>query len=254
MPLTLNMAEPLLADIVAWWHRYMDDGTAGTWVDLVSSRVGLLAAGAAKVATTHTGGMGSVQCHANDAPEYVEVTAHASLAPDAGTIGHWLRINSDNDGGGIYGFTNAGLTLGYGAQFNLSDEYEAFVQGSGNVVAAALGALDTWAYWMVTWNGTDTITLYKNGTSVDSAAYGGTLTAGDELAIGVTHVDLGPIQIVGHHDDWMLWSRALNATEAGDVYLAALAAWDGFFMEEGGGGMGDHLVWRPHWRPRRFRN
>jgi hypothetical protein len=247
MPLMLNLAEPLVDGLVAWWHRSTEDGPSATeWMDLAAMRIGNLLGGSNKHAESHSGcGNGSVQFVESESDSYVFVPADVALVPQQLTVAHWVRMDALSlADDGIWGCCNSGHTVGYSARLDGSLDYE--VQIEGTVVVSPI-TLDVWTFLTVTYDGA-TIALYANGVSQDTAAYAGGITTGNVLHIG--RDDAPGFSMLGFQDDWMLWSRALESGDVAALYTDALACWDGYFSEE----MPDLsgvVLYMPPFRPRR---
>jgi hypothetical protein len=190
----------LSTNLTAWWSF---DETSGTVMDdAIGSNNGTASAGLTVGSTTSLSGR-SIFFDSN--LDYVTLTS--AITQTTGTYSFWIRPTSIPDDMVILGsngyqsriFIGVGNNIKYESNTN-NDEFPFYFTFS----------TDTW-YHIVMVRDANEITLYRNGTALQTVALSTT-------GITINSIGISGRSFRGYIDEVAIWSRALDNTEVGQLY------------------------------------
>jgi hypothetical protein len=169
-------------------------------------------------------------CLTLDGNNHYDVPSNRSLQLGTFSVAAWFKItnNSGSDtfivNKGGTGSETAGKNMNYGIWMRPSEKIQAgFETSSGaNYYATSSAAYNDgkWHYAVATYDGSSTVRLYIDGSSVASASTSGASpdkTGTQPLRVGANSLSLNGF-FVGDIDEVRVWNRALSASEISSQY------------------------------------
>lgn len=213
----------LSSGIVSYWK--LDENTGSTFADSASTNNGTFGPNAP---TWFTPAVINSGLHFLGFSSYATVPDAANLNPTAITINTWLRFSSIS-GYMAYGrkATNSGAAYSYqlyvkadGSGNGVLANYVTTGAGTPSVDGTAMTGMlaNTWYMVTTTYDSTDGLKTYVNGTLAQSAAANGTIITTNTGAVQIGGDSFNNSFWLGDLDEYGIWSRALTASEVTQLY------------------------------------
>ncbi|HZL79849.1 MAG TPA: LamG-like jellyroll fold domain-containing protein [Candidatus Limnocylindrales bacterium] len=141
------------------------------------------------------------------------------------TIECWVYLNSFISGteSFIAGYGNFGGTGGQAYAMGVYPDQRLYFSQWGSGIFGPVLNTNQWYHVAVTSGGTNSITLYLNGTNVASGSLPFDTPAGSQLFIGGVSAPFNTRQMVGLIDEVSIYNRALTPAEIQSIYNAGSA-------------------------------
>ncbi len=146
--------------------------------------------------------------------------ASALVGGSAISMSMWIRPTKNGGPFGFAGFRNNSSQDFYLLQLNATTLEARFRNSGGtnyDVVSSSL-VLNIWQHFVMTYDGSE-LSLYRNGSKVDSIAASGTFSgSGGTFYLGALPWSSSYFSLDGRLDDVTLWSKSLSPTEVTCMY------------------------------------
>jgi hypothetical protein len=141
------------------------------------------------------------------------------------TIECWVYLNSFISGAEsfIAGYGNFGGTGGQAYAMGVYPDQRLYFSQWGSGIFGPVLNTNQWYHVAVTSGGTNSITLYLNGTNVASGSLSFDTPAGSQLFIGGISAPFNTRQMVGLIDEVSIYNRTLTPAEIQSIYNAGSA-------------------------------
>jgi hypothetical protein len=206
-------------DLASWWR--FDEGSGNIAYDSAGDNDGTI------TGATWTTGQINGALSFDGSNDYVTIGDKSDLELQAFTLSFWAKLN--NPLGSLQGGIAKGYIFGSATEFSYTLDFSGGNARAGitNTSDASFGITgqivnSDWHMWSMTVGG-GTITLYKDGSDVNSTGYTGTIDytkSHNNFMIGAR--DNGSYSFNGKIDDVRFYNKALSAWEIWQLYQDGL--------------------------------